>query len=195
MGGLGSGRPRHGVLRRTTDDLLSIDVRAWCKAKALNPGYEGIVDWKLRDEVVASVSVRASSHHLSLSYSHRVHGRGWLSNEVAVPLVRTRLHLGGSRLWFLCPAKSCGRRVAILYFGPDLGCRHCHGITYSSTRDTHQDRLVRRLNRLRQRLGWRVGLVGGKPKWMRRRTFESLTHEFHLLLRESLVMCVTQAQR
>ena len=79
-----------------------------------------------------------------------------LLEELRIPITTTRPHLGGKRQWFLCPIvhdrQPCGRRVGRLYLPPGaaiFGCRHCHNLTYQSTRvrDKHnhasfQDLLV-----------------------------------------------------
>jgi hypothetical protein len=79
---------------------------------------------------------------------------------------------------FICPAAGCGRRVAILYGGGIFACRHFHQLAYFSSREDAGDRAARRrADRLRARLGWEPGILygeGGKPKWMRWRTFERL---------------------
>jgi hypothetical protein len=67
------------------------------------------------------------------------------------------------------PGGRCGRRVAILYGGGI-----CHQLAYFSSREGAGDRAARRAERLRARLGWEPGILngeGGKPKWMRWRTF------------------------
>lgn len=89
--------------------------------------------------------------------------------------------------WFLCPV--CGRRAAILYFGPVLACRRCHGLAYQSQRDGDRDRLRAKAEALRVRLGWRPGILnpeGPKPKRMRRITFERLRGEHAELVRTLL---------
>jgi hypothetical protein len=51
----------------------------------------------------------------------------------------------------------------------------------SSSRECAGDRAARRAERLRARLGWEPGILngeGGKPKWMRWRTFERLAAEY-----------------
>ncbi|MGZ8435431.1 MAG: hypothetical protein ACXWXX_13720, partial [Candidatus Binatia bacterium] len=48
---------------------------------------------------------------------------------------------------------------------------------------------TRRADRLRARLGWEPGILngeGGKPKWMRWRTFERLAAEHYDFVGESL---------
>jgi hypothetical protein len=56
---------------------------------------------------------------------------------------------GGLRWWFICPLTvngvACGRRVGKLYLlGRYYGCRHCHGLTYTSCQESHKyDGLIR----------------------------------------------------
>lgn len=49
---------------------------------------------------------------------------------------------GGSRRWFLCPNRGCGRRVRNLYlpmFGDSqsIACRRCHDLVYRSAQKAH----------------------------------------------------------
>jgi len=55
-----------------------------------------------------------------------------------------KCNLGGHRPWFLCPLKTCGRRVAILYDGPVFACRHSFELVYKSQRETVVDKAIRR---------------------------------------------------
>ena len=89
----------------------------------------------------------------------------------------------------VCPAAGCGRRVAILYSGGIFACRRCHRLAYASSREDVFGRSTGRAETLRARLGWDRGILngeGGKPKWMRWRTFERLTAEHDAFVRESL---------
>ena len=84
---------------------------------------------------------------------------------------------------------SCGRRVAILYGGGIFACRHCYRLAYASSREDVSDRAMRRADRLRERLGWRPGILnaeGGKPKWMRWRMFDRLTKQHDQLVARSM---------
>jgi hypothetical protein len=73
----------------------------------------------------------------------------------AVRLQRTRVRGGGLRWWFTCPLavnhRPCGQRVGKLYLPPGgryFGCRHCHGLTYTSCQEGHSgDAFFRRLAR------------------------------------------------
>ncbi len=132
----------------------------------------------MRDrETVASIQMLAEQDRVILIYRHRSGGEEWKDEQYPVRIVRTPCNLGGSRSWFICPALGCGRRVAILYGGDIFACRHCYRLAYASAREDTGDRAARCADRLRARLGWEPGILngeGGKPKWMRWRTFERL---------------------
>ena len=99
-------------------------------------------------------------------------------------LLTTPCNYGGERQWFACPAVGCGRRVAKLYGGRVFACRLCHELAYPSQREAEHDRLARRADAIRARLGWEPGLdglQGGRPKGMHRRTFERLSSEVEWL--------------
>lgn len=74
-----------------------------------------------------------------------------------VTLEWTSLHFGGRRAWFLCPARGCGRRVAVLYGGSTFACRYCHKLVYECQRETADDRAMRRADTIRRRLKWPRG--------------------------------------
>ena len=150
MGGFGSGR-RWG--RDKTSDMRTLDIRKLQRGGLLTPGQAFVV-----------LQVRSD-------------GGAGQPVGYAVRLEWTPCNFGGRRAWFLCPARGCGRRVAILYGGSIFACRHCYRLAYPSQRETDVDRAMRRADTIRRRLGWEPGILsgdGGKPKWMRRRTFERL---------------------
>ncbi|MEX2367477.1 MAG: hypothetical protein WD601_12795 [Pseudohongiellaceae bacterium] len=100
-------------------------------------------------------------------------------------------HYGGERPWFLCPARGCGRRVAILYGGAIFACRHCHGLVYESQRELEYDRAARKADKIRDKLDWEPGILNGseywkKPKGMHWKTFERLTAQHDAFVAESL---------
>jgi len=101
----------------------------------------------------------------------------------------TNCKFGGRRPWFLCPATGCGKRVAILYDGVIFACRHCHQLAYASQRETGYDRMARRADRIRTKLGWEPGILNGKglrPKGMHWKTFERLSAQHDALVQVSL---------
>ena len=117
-----------------------------------------------------------------LNYRIRENGGDWHDACYSVQIEQTPCHLGGTRPWFLCPARGCGRRVAVLYGGAVFACRHCHKLAYPSENENSRDRATRRLEKLRERLQWPPGLFEGsgwgKPKHMHRTTFQRLVTEY-----------------
>jgi hypothetical protein len=69
-----------------------------------------------------------------LSYWYRADSEDWKHVEYPVLLTWTPCHYGAKRVWFLCPGKGCGRRVAILYSGKIFVCRRCKQLAYPSQR-------------------------------------------------------------
>jgi hypothetical protein len=188
MGGPGSGnRWRYGA-KSTTDDYRTLDVRRWAREGVLVPGYRGGWQWARNGEIVASIQMRAEQDRVILNYRHRSNGE-WKNEQYPVRVVRTPCNLGGERLWFICPAVGCGRRVAILYGSGIFACRHCYQLAYASSREDAGGRATRRADRLRARLGWEPGILNGngsKPKWMRWRTFERLAAEHDRFVARSM---------
>lgn len=90
-----------------------------------------------------------------------------------IELVSTPCHFGGKRFWFVCPMRSCGRRIAKLYFPPNKNgflCRHCHNLTYQG-RQEHRNKLYEVFSRFtlyrrrweearsgRQKIRWAIRL-------------------------------------
>ncbi|MDS4015840.1 MAG: hypothetical protein RKP46_16050 [Candidatus Accumulibacter sp.] len=177
MGGSGSGRGYQGG-KDTTNDMRALDVRRLQRDSLLTPDQAFGWQWTRSGEELASIEIRTEVDRVMLSYCIRNSGGEWLPMEYAVHLEWTPCHLGGRRAWFRCPARGCGRRVAILYGGTIFACRHCCRLVYASQREAEDDRARRRAETLRRRLGWPAGIAnanGGKPKGMHWRTFERLT--------------------
>lgn len=99
--------------------------------------------------------------------------------EWGVMLNTTPLPFGGCRRYMLCPA--CDSRRQDLYVsGVVLVCRVCLGLRYGSQHETVRDRMFRRVNTIRERLGWKGGIAqpnGEKPARMHRTTFKRLVDE------------------
>lgn len=172
-----------------TDDYRRLDVRRWQRDGLLTPGRAFGWNWYRGDEVRGSIQVRMEADRVILSYRHRSGSGEWKSEEYPVRLDWTPCNYGGRRAWFLCPARRCGRRVAILYGVGIFACRHCYQLAYPCQRETSDERAARRADIIRARLGWQPGIAngnGGKPKGMRWRTFERLTAEHDALVGQSL---------
>ena len=161
MGGIGSGRRwQFGV--NTTDDYRSIDIR-WLKREGLLvPGVSRRIVWSRDGAETGSVDIQSAPKRVILSYRQRGAGSDyWQAEKYPIFLDRTPCHLGGERHWFLCPARGCNRRVAILYGGAIFACRHCYQLAYPSQREKPWDRAARRADRIRDKLGWVPGFLNG----------------------------------
>lgn len=105
--------------------------------------------------------------------------------DLSIKMSHTIPHYGGYRWWFICPLKGCERRVAKLHKPPlaaYFGCRHCHNLTYQSTRETtYMDKADRRLRAIYERLGGTGNYLRGlpeKPQTMRSSTYFRLLGEY-----------------
>jgi len=139
--------------------------------------------------VISAIHVRTEPGRVILTYRHRSGGEDWQDERYPVYLDWTTCNLGGQRPWFLCPARGCGRRVAILYGGSIFACRHCYQLAYPCQRKTDYDRMARRADRIRDKLGWEPDILNGpgeKPKGMHWNTFEHLTAQHDAFVQTSL---------
>ena len=110
-----------------------------------------------------------------LSYRHPSYEGSRTDQGYAVRLERTSCHYGGTRAWFLCPTKDCGKRVAILYLGGAIfACRHCYRLGYQSQREAPYMRAISRAKVIRIRLRGSANLnepFPWKPERMRLSTY------------------------
>ncbi len=98
--------------------------------------------------------------------------RDWQS-ETPVRLTYTTPYFGGYWPWFLCP--TCSRRCKLLYRRKgELACRICHDLVYRSQLEGRKERLLRRAQAIRIRLGGSTNLLApfpDRPKGMRRNIY------------------------
>lgn len=187
MGGFGSGRGQSS--KDTTSDFCALDVRRLQRDGLLLPSRSFRWSWTRDGETMASIQVQTKRDLIVLNYRHKSGNNDWRPMNFSVGLSWTGCSLGGRRAWFLCPARGCSRRVALLYVGSIFACRHCHRLAYASQREADYDRAARRADKIRARLGWDSGFlnaVGGKPKGMRWSTFEKLTAAYQAYVDTSL---------
>jgi hypothetical protein len=120
--------------------------------------------------VVAPSTVRAEADRVIL--------RSWQGGSTySLRLAWTSCNYGGSRVWFICPARDCGRRVAILYWDVHFACRHCRDLAYDSQHDSGWRRSVRQARAIRMKLGGSLSLADPfpeKPNGMHWRTYYRL---------------------
>lgn len=181
MGGYGSGRRYLSWAKSTTTDYRVIDVGRLSRDGLLKPGLIYSWQWLENGKAVADVRITTEVGRIVLAYRARSVGDDWQDMHYPVYLDYTACNYGGRRVWFRCPAMGCGRRVAKLYGGKIFACRHCHNLAYDCQREQGQDRLIRKLDKLRDRLSWQPGFLNGKearPKGMRQRTYSRLCEQY-----------------
>lgn len=165
---MGRGRPGW---RPVGEEMLRLDVRKLHREGWLRPGLSFSLNWSMGGNPVGSISIFTSSDSIRLMYGTK---DGEQVDEL-VDLDRTPCNYGGTRTWFLCPR--CGRRVGVLFGGRRFWCRHCHGIAYAVENEDKLSRVLRRSNKLRERVQARAGTaypVTFKPKGMHQRTFDRI---------------------
>ena len=161
-----------------------LDVNRLSVMGCLRPGWSGTCQWIDGNEV-ASISLRTEANRLYLSYAVHIGDGEWEHVADIIPIVRVPCRFGGSRAYFICPGSrdgsQCGRRTAKLHLsGRHFLCRHCNQLAYASQYEQPWRRALRRVNKLRQRLGSAseiVAPVPEKPKRMWVRTYARLLEE------------------
>ena len=182
MGGWGSGKRWN--CKDTTDDYRQLDVRRMQRKGWLTPGNQSILTWSSRGVEIGSIQERAELDRIVVWYRHRSGDQPWESLEYPIRLEYTSCNYGGSRPWFICPALGCGRRVAILYLGRYLLCRHCCALAYESQRESPLFRALTRAQNLHIKMGGDGVVIDGPPfrrKGMHRRTFDRLMRRYEAL--------------
>ena len=79
---------------------------------------------------------------------------------------------------FVCPR--CHRSCLVLYGGAYFRCRKCYGLAYASQNEDALDRMRRKAEKIRERLGGRADInecFPEKPKGMHWKTYNRLTAE------------------
>ena len=154
------------------------------------PGRSFSWMWTVGGNQVADIRVEVEAEKVMLMYCQRRRSNGeWQDVEQPLYITHTTCFFGGTRPWWLCP--SCERRVAVVYCrNMNYACRHCHQLSYTSQRESIDDRAARRANRIRKRLGWPVGIFnpnGEKPKGMRWKTYWRLCDEHNAFANVTLI--------
>ena len=180
MGGYGSGRRSAQPKKDIADHVVSIDVRAWKRQGHLCPNLTQQWQWSIYQNTLLKLKVRVESFSVRLSFRISSDQKSSEWEHQTVMLDSTACHFGGDRSWFLCPSRGCGKRVAILYFTNNFACRECQNLAYLSQRQPPDILASRRVDRTREKLGWKPGFLNGmewKPKGMHWATFKRLLEE------------------
>jgi hypothetical protein len=177
MGGFGSGRSA-GMTCDTVESCWSIDVNRLQREGYLSPGWQGDWQWTQDGERVAWITMHMELERLVLSYRMCIDSGDWEHITERVSIVRAPCRFGGSRPYFLCPGVgsdiACKRRVTKLYGASRYFlCRHCYCLVYASQGEGALERALRRVNKIRMRLGGDPDMEApypDRPRGMWRRT-------------------------
>jgi hypothetical protein len=146
MGGWGSGK--RSSCKSTTSDYLKLDVRRLQRDCVLERRYTFSWIWTRDGEPAGNIVIRPEDDRVILTYRSRSRGSEWERLEYPVELEWLPCHLGGQRVYFRCPARGCGRRVAILYGRRIFACRSCHDLAYECQHEQPHYRALRKAQNL-----------------------------------------------
>lgn len=177
MGGSGSGNHT-----RKRGDMVEmhrrLDVFQLRKAKVLRAGWSGNWSWTNPDGTKSPIGLSGGADQIRLDYRVRMGGGAWQDVVEHVAILYNDCHLGGQRAYFGCPG--CGGRVRYLYgAGKRFLCRTCHDLVHASSREGKLDRTLRKVRKLRRRLGGDVSSDAPlqRPRYMRQQTYDRLVQE------------------
>ena len=161
-----------------------LDVNQLSEMGCLQPGWFSTCQWTDGSEVF-SIKLRAQAERLHLRYKVRVGDGKWEDMVETVPIVHPPCRFGGSRPYFRCPGPGygtdCARRISKLYLSRRYFlCRVCNQLAYASQYEQPWKRALRRVNKVKQRLGIDVGIgepFPEKPRGMWTRTYGCLLDE------------------
>jgi hypothetical protein len=141
MGGYGS--TRWGSYRRATriEECFALDAGILARGGAANASTSGDVRWTdPQGRELAAIGWRRTDAKVELRYTVTSPGQPTREVSDVVRLERMPKPLGGFTWTWRCPRDlggcPCGRRVLRLYLPPGrdrFGCRHCHGLAYTSS--------------------------------------------------------------
>lgn len=177
MGGVGSGRHYHWNTKDTTEDYRTIDIRRWHSEKLLSFQKPFVWKWVRCGKTVSKIKVFVEEENIKLSYKCQNSEGIWIDYNYLINFTWTSCHFGGKRPWFICPAKYCGRRVAILYLKVTYTCRWCCDLVYASQRENLGYRALRGVDKVLDKIEQEptnYNKYGCKPKGMHWQTLRRL---------------------
>jgi hypothetical protein len=160
------------------EDHRFIDIRQWHLQGRLKPGQSFPWSWQRNGGKFGSIQVEVEPQRVVIRYELREPGRKCEEVEELVYLDFSPCNYGGQRPWFLCP--DCSRRSAVLYWRRNFSCRRCHGLVYETQQVSRWKRALRRMEKIRMRLGGARDIVAPlppKPPRMRWSTYQRLAAE------------------
>ncbi len=120
---------------------------------------------------------QADEPFLELNYQYRNKPYSY-----SIQVSKTPCNYGNYRYWLLCP--KCSKRTSVLYCAGLYVCRHCINACYGSQLQQPIDRIYSKLNAIRARMGWQVGVIHGigeRPKGMHHSTYKRLIKDYEQL--------------
>lgn len=170
---------RKNKSKLTIESLPVIDIKQLCNKVCISDNIEGTLIWKIGAIEICSISYTIYEDKILLNYKHRLHNNHWKPVKREILFDYTRCNYGGKRTWFVC--NGCGRRVGVLcYLAGEFLCRHCHNLCYASQREKKDERLIRKVRKIRQKLGASDNIfepIWDKPRYMHQSTFDRLQKE------------------
>jgi hypothetical protein len=166
------------------DDLAHVNADHMASWGAFKDGTAEIIEFDDREPAMATYELQPDGDSFKVLYD-------WTSDDGERSLVRCQVQLerrpcrfGGSRVYFIAPC--CGRRVLNLALRrPGPRCWSCGKITWASRREGKTRRLIRKADKIAQRIGARGWWdVPRKPERMRHKTYELLRIQQITLARE-----------
>lgn len=144
--------------RLTTNECKSLSVKFLNQHHYFDGGVRwGGCSWNRSGEKTGNIGFAVSTtpedEYIRFQYTQTNHYTGEKSEmDYKARITSTLCNLGGQRWWFICPlvvnGRACNRRVGVLYLGNGkyFGCRHCHNLTYESSKESHKfDKLFLRM--------------------------------------------------
>jgi hypothetical protein len=142
--------------RWTIEECKTITTQFFNKHNYFDGGVRtGGMKWSRNGEKTGSIGFEVSTvkgdEYIRLQYTQTNTETGEKTElDYKVWLDWTSCYFGGRRWWFICPlitnGQACSRRVGSLQLAGSkyFGCRHCHNLTYESSKESHRfDRLFR----------------------------------------------------
>jgi hypothetical protein len=164
-----------GYGRRTVEQTRSVDIRDLRKA-----AYVGEAPGNWLDERNKLFCAGIQPKHWN--------DAAITLNGQTVPVTWMPWHFGGLRPFFVC---KCGRKVLQLFAprGYSWRCRHCYNLSYATRQVGLRYRLIRKAQKVRERLGGDLGVANpfpAKPKGMHWRRYDRLRARHDQAVEESL---------
>lgn len=161
MGGIGSGRYCRWSKTTTIEETKRIDIRFMRRKGMLYAGGYGSLSWNVGGQPAGDIRYSCHADRIVFNYRYRIGGEDWEPVEQVVWFDRTPCHIGGQRLWFICPG--CQRRCEVMCLPAKwIACRKCHRVPYRSQCEDYVDRMQSRQQKLEAML-W-----GDKRRWWRK---------------------------